>query len=109
MKKLCFADGEGRREYLEKLGTREAAIIMKTRLHMLQLKANFRGRHADNICVLYQEEEDTTEHLFECKGLKKENKENWRLEDLQNPNRKLVNFITLVMERKEIKKDSLEA
>ena len=44
-------------------------MIMKARLNMLDVKANFRGKYSDSICDLCQREEDTTEHIFDCKRL----------------------------------------
>ena len=41
---------------------------MKTRLNMLELKANFRGKYKNELCDLCEKEEDNTEHLFECEN-----------------------------------------
>ena len=45
MAKLRFTDGKGRKEYLEELGTKEAVVIMKARLNILELKGNYRGMY----------------------------------------------------------------
>ena len=69
MKKLRFIKGTDKTLYLKKMKTNEAVLIMRTRLNMLDLKANFRGKYETDICGLCNEKEDTTEHLFTCKEL----------------------------------------
>ena len=44
---------------------------MKLRLNMLELKCNYKGKENNEICDLCGDENDTTEHLFECRAVKK--------------------------------------
>jgi hypothetical protein len=46
--------------------------IMKLRLNMLELKSNYKGNNQNETCDLCKIEKDTTEHLFECKEIKRQ-------------------------------------
>ena len=48
-----------------------AKSIMKLRLNMLELKCNYKGKKNNEICDLCGDKNDTTEHLFECRAVKK--------------------------------------
>ena len=41
-------------------------MIMKIRLNMVELKANFKGKYEDDICPACKETEETTEHVIAC-------------------------------------------
>ena len=45
---------------------------MKLRLNMLELKSNYKGNNQNETCDLCKIEKDTTEHLFECKEIKRQ-------------------------------------
>ena len=70
--KLRFCNNTQKKKYIEELGYLEAKIIMKLRLNMLELKHNYKNQNRrDEKCNLCQYEDDTTEHLFVCKAIKK--------------------------------------
>ena len=102
MTKLRFTEGNGRKEYLEKLKTKEALTMLKTRLNMLEVKCNYKSKYVDLTCELCSEEEDRTEHLFRCKKLKSLNKKEFTVKDLENPNRDTARFIMDVMDLRKI-------
>ena len=54
-----------RKEYMEGSTCEEVRTMMKLRLHMLNVKANFKSSEENRQCE-WCENEDTTEHLFEC-------------------------------------------
>ena len=46
--------------------------MIKTRLNMLELKGNFKNKYTEGLtCELCDEADDDTEHLFECKYIKR--------------------------------------
>ena len=97
MKKLRFLDGINRNPYLKELKTQDAVIIMKTRLNMIDLKANFKGKYSDEKCELCMDEEDNTEHMFECKKIKALIKSDISLKNLSAPTKALSDYINQVM------------
>ena len=66
MKKLRYTDGNGKQDYIEKFPMVKVRKIMKVRLHMTELKANFRGKYTDDVCPACEREEETTEHVIRC-------------------------------------------
>ena len=80
-----------RREYVNKLGGYACILALKTRLNMQPVFANFKGDISlEKTCIHCRMEEDSTEHLVECRQigetiLKKEdicddgNPELWKL------------------------------
>ena len=52
--------------YLKILNHEEARQIMRVRLNMVNVKANYRGSYKDYTCSGCHIHEDTTEHLFKC-------------------------------------------
>ena len=93
MTKLRFTDGKGKKEYIERLNTKEAIIMLKARLNMLELKSNYKSKYQDLTCELCGEGEDKTEHLFHCKALGKLNRKSFSVEDLENPSRDLARYL----------------
>ena len=57
------------KEYLKVVDPKEAAEIMKIRLHMVQVAANYKNKKHIELCPMCNKEDDTTEHLFRCKTL----------------------------------------
>ena len=56
-------------DYIKLLNEQEASTIMKIRLHMVQASENFRRKSGEEEkCPLCLRENDTTEHIFECKS-----------------------------------------
>ena len=65
--------GWGRKAYLNGEFSREdVSDIMKTKLHMLEFRGNYKKEGVDTKCRLCGDKEETTEHIFvECKMLQK--------------------------------------
>ena len=53
------------------IGHKTVQNILKLRLNMFELKCNYRGICKNDTCGLCKKEKDTTEHLFECRKIKK--------------------------------------
>ena len=51
--------------YIEKLSLKEATTIMRLKLNMVDTKSNFPNGE-DRTCIMCGEEDETTEHLFQC-------------------------------------------
>ena len=67
-------DKWGRKEYIKERNSGTIKDIIKIRLHMWELKANYERKGLDNRCPMCQSKEDTTKHVLECnKGDKKLN------------------------------------
>ena len=45
--------------------------IMKMRLNMTELKANFKGKYEETECAACRKEMETTEHVIECEEYRK--------------------------------------
>ena len=71
--KLRFCGGFSRKKYIMKGNMSKNMIkaIMKTRLNMLELTCNYKGNNKSEICALCKDGRDTTEHIFECREIKK--------------------------------------
>ena len=98
MSKLRFTDGKGKKEYLDELEAKEAMLIMRASLNMLELKGNYRSKYKDGICDLCGEEEESTEHLFECKTLQGINSSHLKVEALEGPTKEVAKFLSDAME-----------
>ena len=66
MTKLRFTKRFARQEYLNECKMEEVKKIMKLRLNMVELKANFKGKYSDTLCPACKMEEETTEHALRC-------------------------------------------
>ena len=64
--KLRFTTTFGRQDYTKECRMEEVKMIMKIRLNMVELKANFRGKYKDNLCPACKQTEETTEHVILC-------------------------------------------
>ena len=53
-------------EYLDKYPAMVCKDIMELRLNMIEVKANFKGRFKDEICVGCFQEKESTEHFLSC-------------------------------------------
>ena len=92
-------DKWGRKEHLKESNSGTIKDIIKIRLHMWKLKANYGKKGLDNRCPMCQSEVDTTEHVLECnKGNKKfnlnderEGKNGERYRNLQQEQEKQIN------------------
>ena len=92
----------GKNEYITRLITDAAINVMKARLNMLDLKANYKGKYEGWECQLCGKGEDSTEHLFECKGLQKIRDNTITAESLKEPDEKLNKFLKSTMQIKHM-------
>ena len=90
-------------DYIRNLKFEDARIIFKLRTNMIEVKANYKNKHAGQLnCEMCKLVEETTQHLFECSEYKDINKriivkktieatlrEN-RIEDIANVIRKIL-------------------
>ena len=97
MKKLRFVNGIQKNDYIKRLNIRESLMIMKAKLNMLELKANFRGKYEDEVCDICQESEDNTEHLFDCQKLKRLIDHPMDIGALGEPNKSLAQYLEKAM------------
>ena len=68
--KLRFVNNSTQEQYLEELEFQDSIKMIKIRLNMIEVKCNYKTNYANNKkCELCKEQEDTTEHLIECKRL----------------------------------------
>ena len=70
---------------------------MKARLNMLELKANFRGKYGDALCDLCKNNEDSTEHLFECEKLISLLGQKLPVDSIRAPNKSLSEYLNQAM------------
>ena len=71
--KLRFCHDFKRKKYTKKgnMDFHTTRSIMKLRLNMTEVKSNYKGITESDTCDLCSETSDTTEHLFQCKEIKK--------------------------------------
>ena len=105
--KLRFCNNTQKKKYIEGLGYLEAKMIMKLRLNMLELKHNYKNQNRrDEKCNLCQYEDDTTEHLFVCKAIKKTAKNipgtDIIMKDDKESYTQLVSFLKIALRKKGI-------
>ena len=67
--RLVRDDKFERKNYIIEERGNKIIKIMKIRLNMAECRCNYKGMYGNEImCPLCQEEEDTTEHLLQCKS-----------------------------------------
>ena len=93
---------DGKRINMYELKKNDAITILKARLNMLNIKDNFHGKYKDNNCDLCNSEEDSTEHLFECEGLKSLREAELSVKSLENPPKELARYIREGMKIKHL-------
>ena len=70
--KSRFVKSCKREKYVDETNKDEMTGIMKLRLNMIDLRMNYKGKYPENTrCPVCKSSDDTTEHLFECKEIKK--------------------------------------
>ena len=73
--KDLIRSNEQNTNYIEKIDSQNAKIILMERLNMTNVKTNYQGRyHKPNstlCCTLCEKEEETTNHLLQCSTLEK--------------------------------------
>jgi hypothetical protein len=70
-KKMRFTRGHETQDYIKECSMEEVKKIMKIRLNMTELKANFKGKHQETTCSACKQEEETTEHVIKCEEYKR--------------------------------------
>ena len=71
MTKLRFIREHKTQEYINCCRMEEVKNIMRTRLNMINVRANFKGKGNDLLCVACKEEIETTEHVIQCAEYKR--------------------------------------
>ena len=71
MTKLRFTKDFGQKQYVSECQMAKVQKIMKMRMNMTDLKANFKGKYQDLMCVACKEEIETTEHVIQCEEYRK--------------------------------------
>ena len=71
MTKLRFTRSFEKQDYIKDCPMNKVKKIMKLKLNMTELKANFKGKYRDIICPACGVEEETTEHALACEEYKK--------------------------------------
>ena len=105
MTKLRFIKGDkfGRKSYMEEMDGQASLLVLKTRLNMLPVYKNYKGDMTLNkMCQYCFSEEDSTEHLVDCKEL---GRTMLSSEDIKNTNnkelwRQLIERITFNLENR---------
>ena len=69
--KLRFIKDFGEKKYVAQLSMKEVKKILEIRLNMIELKCNFKGKYTDTTCPACNLEDETTEHVLECKEYQK--------------------------------------
>ena len=64
----------------------ERQLIFKLRSKVTNVKMNFRGMHEELTCDVCQEENETQEHVLECKEINKNDQENIEYAKIENGN-----------------------
>ena len=71
MTKLRFTTKFQRQRYVTECRMEKVKKIMKMRLNMVELKANFKGKYEDTTCAACRKAVETTEHVIECEEYRK--------------------------------------
>ena len=111
MKKLRHVvnDKYERKSYLVKGGKDQVRTMLMVRLNMVDVKSNYKNGNNDLVCPLCRVEEDTTEHIFECKETKMirelegiEKSDIYEKDDM-NRIRVIERYVNEVMKRRKLK------
>ena len=68
---ISISSGHKTQEYVKTCKMEEVKSIMKMRLNMTKIRANFKGRENDLRCVACKLEDETTEHVIQCSEYKR--------------------------------------
>ena len=71
MTKLRFTRSFETQDYIKSCPMMKVKKIMKVKLNMIELKANFKGKYSDLICPACGEQNETTEHVIVCEEYRK--------------------------------------
>ena len=69
--RLIKNDEYGRKKYIDKCSIEDVTKIMRFRLNMTKIKANYKGKYNDLTCDGCEAEQETTEHIINCKEYKR--------------------------------------
>ena len=98
--KLRFLNNFNQETYLNELTFKESIEMIKIRLNMIETKCNYKSLYKNNLkCELCRIENDTTEHLLECRALQGNVK--IKAEDIMKPNKEIVRQIDKIIKRRE--------
>ena len=98
--KLRFVNNFTQEQYLEELEFQDSIKMIKIRLNMIEAKCNYKTNYANNKkCELCKEQEDTTEHLIECKMLTTDT--TITVNDIKTTNTDIVSTITKNIKQRE--------
>ena len=98
--KLRFVNNFTQEQYLEELEFQDSIKMIKIRLNMIEVKCNYKTNYANNKkCELCKEQEDTTEHLIECKMLTTDKM--ITVNDIKTVNKDIVSTITKNIKQRE--------
>ena len=64
--RLIKNDKYERKEYLNTCSIKDVTKIMRFRLNMIKIRANYKGKYDDLTCDGCKEEQETTEHIVSC-------------------------------------------
>ena len=65
--RLIKNDKYERKEYLNTCSIKDVTKIMRFRLNMIKIRANYKGKYDDLTCDGCKEEQETTEHIVSCR------------------------------------------
>ena len=60
----------GRKRYVTQLKPEEVGVVLRMKLHMTKLLANFTNKGEERSCRVCNEEDETDEHMMECRKVK---------------------------------------
>ena len=92
--------------YVKENNAEDMAIIMKTRLNVIELKHNYKGMFKDSTkCPACNEAEDTTEHMLECQRYSRIGNRRCTVEELLSEttreSKKVAAYVQSVMDYRE--------
>ena len=100
MTKLRFITNFKQERYLEELSFTDSIEMIKIRLNMIETKCNYKGMFKTNkLCEICKINEDTTEHLLECKELGID--QNISIENISKPSKELIQHINNIIEKRK--------
>ena len=76
--KLRYINPGKRQNYINQCSIKEASSILKIRLHMVNVKANYGG----GLCRRCEQEQETTEHVLDCYSDSKYKFDEKKMEDI---------------------------
>ena len=97
--KSRFCTSFKKKKYIS-LKYNDCITMIRVKLNMIYVKCNYKGNFTNNLaCPLCKSEEDTTEHLFTCREIKKITETGPSIEEVKedNNNEEICRFINTAM------------